>query len=240
MLAFCALVRYNKKKRNSPAAHRIFGAAKEGSMYDFIYDLDEYFCEKYANYDKLCILPGYKTPMMQATKIDEYGRTRAYTLPANTMRLALQPKKQELLALLKERLTDKTFSFSFQPRKLWTRIKAKFSKRGFHKTLKVMAGKSGLTLEEMGNNLEVSKEIWKGICKGKYLPTKNLVLSIALTAQFSLDYTNILLRLCDMELDMAQEKDVVISYLLHNKVYNRGMIDAALGEYNIRNLFMKE
>ena len=62
--------------------------------FEFIADLDEYFCEKYANYDKLCILPGYKMPLMQASKIDEFGRTRTYTLPAETMRLALQERKR--------------------------------------------------------------------------------------------------------------------------------------------------
>ena len=82
-------------------------------MYDFIKDLDEYFCEKYANYDKLCVLTGYKMPLMQASQVDEFGRTRAYTLPADRMRLALQEKKTELLAQLKSKMTDVTFSFSF-------------------------------------------------------------------------------------------------------------------------------
>ena len=36
----------------------------EREMFDFITDLDEYFCEKYANYDKLCVLNGYKMPVM--------------------------------------------------------------------------------------------------------------------------------------------------------------------------------
>ena len=82
-------------------------------MYDFISDLDEYFCEKYANYDKLCVLKGYKMPVMQASEVREDGRTYAYTLPASTMRLAAQEKKAELLAALKERMTDVTFSYSF-------------------------------------------------------------------------------------------------------------------------------
>lgn len=30
--------------------------------FDFIEDLDEYFCEKYANYDHICILKGTKCP----------------------------------------------------------------------------------------------------------------------------------------------------------------------------------
>ena len=70
-------------------------------MFDFIADLDGYFCEKYANYDKICVLPDYKMPKMQTSEVREDGRTYAYTLPANTMRLALQEKKAELLQTLK-------------------------------------------------------------------------------------------------------------------------------------------
>ena len=66
-------------------------------MFDFIADLDEYFCEKYANYDKLCVLQGYKMPKMQDTEVRTDGRTYAYTLPTNTLRLALQENKTELL-----------------------------------------------------------------------------------------------------------------------------------------------
>jgi hypothetical protein len=84
-------------------------------MYDFITDLDGYFCETYANYDKLCILPGYVMPVMQRSEVREDGRTYAYTLPAETMRLANQEKKEEILRELKSRLTDITFSFSFRP-----------------------------------------------------------------------------------------------------------------------------
>ena len=44
-------------------------------MFDFINDLDNFFCEKYANYDKICILNGYKRPVMQATRVNEDGST---------------------------------------------------------------------------------------------------------------------------------------------------------------------
>ncbi len=96
-------------------------------MYDFITDLDGYFCETYANYDKLCILPGYVMPVMQRSEVREDGRTYAYTLPAETMRLANQEKKEEILRELKSRLTDITFSFSFRPVGKFTRIHNLFS-----------------------------------------------------------------------------------------------------------------
>ncbi len=206
-------------------------------MYDFLNDLDEYFCEKYANYDKFCTLPGYKMPVMQATRLDQYGRTYAYTLPSSTMRLAAQEKKGELLEQVKARLVDDTFSFSFQPLSFFKRLKNKFSSKWFLKQFKATLQKYGLTEETAAENVAVEKEIWKGICKGNFLPTKNLLFTFALTAQISLEDTLLLLWAIREDFDYTVAKDVVISYLIQNKVYDRGMIEAALAEYKISNLF---
>ena len=208
-------------------------------MYDFIADLDEYFCEKYANYDKLCVLPGYKMPLMQASKVDEYGRTRAYTLPADTMRLALQEKKAELLIALKAKMIDSTFSFSFQPIGFFAQLSSKYFKYGFTKNFKNMLAKYGISEAEALLHLDITEEIWKNICKGKFLPTKNLLLSIALTAEFSLEDTEELLAYAYEEFDYTIVKDVVISYLLNNRVFNGEMVNAALREYKVANLFIK-
>ena len=132
-------------------------------MYDFITDLDGYFCETYANYDKLCILPGYVMPVMQRSEVRADGRTYAYTLPAETMRLANQEKKEEILRELKSRLTDITFSFSFRPVGKFARIHNLFSKFAFYKNLKLTLKKYGVSLEEAGKGLDVSEEIWKNI-----------------------------------------------------------------------------
>lgn len=207
------------------------------TMYDFIADLDEFFCEKYANYDKLCVLPGYKMPKMQTSEVRADGRTYAYTLPANTMRLAKQENKSELLKRLKEQLTDKTFSFSFRPLNLFTRLRNKFSSIGFVKIFRATLAKYNLTADEVGKELNISQEIWNKICKGAFLPTKNTVLTIALTAHISLEDTKNLLAVCGYELDFAIVKDVVIAYLLTQKVYNALMIEAALAEYKVTNLF---
>ncbi len=207
-------------------------------MYDFLADLDEYFCEKYANYDKLCILPGYKTPVMHATRIDEFGRNYSYTLPASEMRLAAQEDKAALLVELKKRLTDLTFSFSFRPLNLFQQIKNKFSKKGFLKNFELILSKYGLNKESAKEGLSVSEEIWTGICKGKYLPTKNLLLSLALVAQLALEDVTLLLIFCGYEWEFAMAKDVVCNYLLSNKVYDKGMIERALAEYNVQDLFI--
>ena len=208
-------------------------------MFDFIADLDEYFCEKYANYDKLCVLKGYRMPKMQDTKVGADGRTYAYTLPANTMRLALQENKAELLKTLKTRMVDKTFSFSFRTVGFFTRIRDAFSKYAAHKWLVATLTKNGVTVEEAGKALDIAPEIWRGIVKGKYLPTKNTLLSLALTAHIGEEDIKNLLLVNGYEWDFTLEKDVVICYLLQQKVFNREMIDSALKEYNIGNLFIK-
>ena len=208
-------------------------------MYDFISDLDGYFCETYANYDKLCILPGYVMPVMQRSEVREDGRTYAYTLPANTMRLANQENKEEILAELKKRMTDITFSFSFRPYSFFTKLKNRFSKYAFHKNFKQMLEKYGVSEKEALENLSISEEVWTRILKGEFEPTKNLIYSVALTAQFSYADTNALMTACGNGFNLADVKDVVISYLLQQKVYNRGMIDAALAEYKVTNLFIK-
>jgi len=208
-------------------------------MYDFIVDLDGYFCDTYANYDKLCILPGYVMPVMQRSERDENGNTRTYTLPANTMRLSNQEKKDELLADLKKKMVDATFSFSFRPVGAFARIRNAFSKTAVYKILNALLQKYGVSQAEALEQLSIDGEIWEGICKGKFEPSKNLIFSLALTAQFSYDDTQALLQACGYELNLALVKDVVISYLLNKKVYNRGMIDAALNEYKVTNLFIK-
>ncbi len=207
-------------------------------MYNFLADLDEYFCEKYANYDKLCVLPDYKVPVMQASRIDEFGRSYAYTLPMDTMRLALQEKKTELLAALKEKLTDETFSFSFYPVGFFRRIGNLFSRYTFEKALKATATRHNADLAEWGKLLHIPQEVWTKICSGKFMPTKNLVLSLALAAHLSFDDCTTLLGFIEEEWNYAVPKDVVISYLLHQKIYGEGMIEAALSEYKIRNLFI--
>ena len=155
------------------------------------------------------------------------------------MRLAAQEKKAELLAALKERMTDVTFSYSFSILGIWARTKNVFSRYGFYKILKKVLAKYDFSEADVLENLNVTQEIWQGICKNKFLPTKNLLISLALAAHISFEDTQTLLGLCGYELDYAIVKDVVVAYLLHNKVYNRPMIDAALQEYKVSNLFLK-
>ena len=206
--------------------------------FEFIADLDDYFCENYANYDKICILPGYRMPKMQATERRADGREYSYTLPASTMRLGAQENKAELLQKLKSKMSDKSFSFSFVPLGLGAQLK-RFSKNAFWRALLAMLSKYSLTAESAKKELKIDEKTWQRICKGIYLPSKNLLFSLALTARFSYEDAKTLLAYCDMDFDYTLERDVVISYLLKQKVFNQEMVKAALEEYNVSNLFIE-
>lgn len=208
-------------------------------MYDFMHDLDDYFCETYENYDKVVLLPGYKMPVMQASEVREDGRTYAYTLPSSTMRLAKQENKESLLAAFKERCVDASFSFSFRVQSLFARFRDKFSKYAFYKAFAKTRAKYDLSDEDFLNATTCLPEVWKGICSGKYLPTKNFLFTFALVAQISFDDMKGLLRLAGYEFDYKQVADVVLSYLLSSRVYNGEMVARALAEYKVENLFLK-
>lgn len=207
--------------------------------FEFISDLDAYFCEVYANYDRLCVLPGYRMPKMQDTRTDEFGRKYSYTLPAKTMNLANQEKKEELLKLLKEKLTDKTFSFTFRPVSFWGRFTGFFAKNTFKKLFKETAARYNAEPETFLEGLDVDAEIWKNIVKGKFYPSKNMIFSIAIVGRFTYKETKDLLAICGYEFSFDEVKDVVVSYLLFKSIFNPAMVQAALEEYKLANLFIK-
>lgn len=208
--------------------------------FDFLEDLDEYFCEKYADYDRICILKGYQMPKMQTTERREDGTDYSYTLPASTMRLAAQKNKADLLRQLKEKMTDTTFSFTFHPVGFFSRIKNRFEKNSFEKLLPKVLAKYNTGEADAGRLLDIDADVWSRICKGVYAPTKNLVFSLALAAHVSFADACDLLAVCGFEFDYALVKDTVISYLLSKSIFNAEMVKAALEEYKVSNLFIKD
>ena len=84
---------------------------------------------------------------------------------------------------------------------------------------------------------DISEKTKKRLLKGAYYPTKNLLFTLALACGFSVQDTEALMGICGMRFDYAVVKDVVMSYLLVNKVHNAEMIDAAMEEYAVDGLF---
>lgn len=202
-------------------------------------ELDEYFCGKYANYDKICVLPGYRMPKMQDSKIGEDGLTYAYTLPSETMSLSRQENKAEILKELKNQAFDATFSFSFHVQPLWKRMANAFRKNSPGKTLRAVLKKHGIGKEEAREALAIDNEVWNGIYKGTFVPAKNTVLSLALTAQLTTQEVDALFSACEYQWDYTLVKDTVLSYLIENRIYNEDLIRSAFEEYHVENMFIK-
>ena len=201
--------------------------------FEFIEDLNGYFCEKYANYDKICILPGYRMPRMQETKVDALGRKYSYTLPADTMRLAKQEKCEELLVELKERLSDKNFSFTFRPLSFFQRISEALSKNSFPKRLKEVCRRHNADPNTLADGLEIDSAIWKRILSGEFYPSKPLLFALGLSAHFTYEETKVLLNASGYIFNFEDATDTVVSYLLMKGIYNQEMVQAALEEYKI-------
>jgi hypothetical protein len=90
------------------------------------------------------------------------------------------------------------------------------------------------------DEVEIDDEVWLQIRKGKFLPSKNLIFTLALTAHFTVEDTQTLLNVYGYDFEYAYEKDVVIAYLLTKKIFNADMVQAALAEYKIKYLFLKK
>lgn len=210
---------------------------KNVENYAFVADLDDYFCEKYANYDRMCVLKGYVMPKMQTTQRREDGTDFSYTLPPETMRLSLQENKASLLAQLKGRMADYTFSFSFRPLGFFERGRCNRSKYAFKKVFAAICAKYSVTAQQALDVTDISDKTKRRILKGSYYPTKNLIFTLALACGFSMQDTEALMGVCGLNFDYSIVKDVVVSYLLVNKVHNAEMIDAALNEYAVDGLF---
>lgn len=207
--------------------------------FEFLEDLDGYFCEKYANYDRLCVLPGYRMPKMQETREDAFGRKYSYTLPADTMSLAKQENKAQILSALKEKLSDKNFSFSFRPLGFFARIGDGFAKENFRKVLKEVCRSHNVEAKDLAADLDVDSVIWKRILKGEFYPSKNLVLALGVSGHFTYRETKALLQISGYDFGFENVLDTVVSYLLVKGIYNEAMVNAALAEYKLQPLMIR-
>ena len=122
--------------------------------------------------------------------------------------------------------------------KSWQRFTQKFKKDAFYKSFNGLLKKYKVTEEEAVERLTITAEIYQNIVKGKWNPSKNLVLSLALAFGFSFEDTENTLFGIEENFDYSYEKDVVVAYLLQSRTYNIEMVKAALSEYKVATLFL--
>lgn len=195
----------------------------------YIRALDEYFCARFADYTRLCAIEGYQLPDL--VKIDRDGNISRKN--PELMRLSYQENCDTLLQTFKNGLADTDLSFHFVFPSFSDRVKDRFRKYTFAKLLPVVLKRSDETPESAGKKLDLDGKIWEGIVKGKLYPEKNTVLAVALTCRVSARDAASLLAVCGYEMDDKSVRDVVVEYLLNQKIYNAEMRDSALAEYKI-------
>lgn len=197
--------------------------------------LDDYFMAHYSDYTRLASLRGYEMPDTLVI-----GRDGAVTKKdPSVMRLMYQRDREALLALLKEEQADTDYSFSFRFLTAAEKFRRPFEKYTFSKVLpKILAGHK-ITADEAGERLKIEPRFWKKIVKGSLFPEKNMVLALALVCGFTAADTENIFNACGYEFDEKSVRDVVVRFLLEQKVFSPDLIAECLGEYKITSLPIK-
>lgn len=204
-------------------------------MENYLKSLDEYFCAQYSDYTRLSALEGYEMPRMM-----EVGRDGNLSRKdSSLMRLCYQKNKDEILAIFKAGLADTDFTFNFSFRSVRDKFGDVFRKYTFAKVLPAALSRAGETAESAGEKLDIEPKFWKLITKGKLYPEKNTVLALALVCRMQTQDAKNLLSVCGYTLSDESVRDVVVQYLIQNKIFNGEMRDKCLAEYRITNLPIK-
>lgn len=199
---------------------------------EFIRALDEYFCANYSDYVRLSAIEGYQMP--EVLYVAEDGNVARRD--SSCMRLCHQENCEELLAKFKDLLADTTFTFSFSFPTVRERLFGRFEKHTFAKHLPEALHHCGETAEEAGAKLDVAPKYWNKIVKGTLYPEKNTIFALALVTRMQWRDVVTLLAVCGFEFKEDDVRDIVVRYLIEQKLFNEDMRDACLAEYKLSNL----
>ena len=195
----------------------------------FLSALDEYFCAHYSDYVRLSAIEGYVMPDVLYVAEDGNIARR----DAVCMRLDRQKDAALLLSRLKAGLADTNFTFSFSFRSFRDKLRDCRDKHTFAKLLPAVLAHVSETAASAGALLEIEPRFWEKIVKGKLYPEKNTVLALALVCRLQLADVQNLLSVCGFSLRDDDVRDVVVRYLIEQKIFNPAMRDRCLAEYKI-------
>ena len=200
-------------------------------------DLDDYFCKKFADFDMIGSMPSYESVTVSMI-LKNKNRIEEGEYAANEMRkISYQPNPAKVLAEIKERYVDNTFTFSFRPAPFKQRIAALFGGRNTSgKFIAKLIRNYGEQPEGLWEKIGLAQKDWKAVLRGFYIPEKSLIYKITLLLGLSREDNFALMKECGCYYDFADARDVIVRYLVDYRVYNRDMIDAAFDEYHIRRI----
>ena len=212
-------------------------SANEQENIGFLHDLDDYFSKKYADFDLISSVPSYQSVTVSMI-LKNKNRIEEGEYAANEMRkIAYQPDPAAVLAEVKQKYVDNTFTFNFRPAPFGTRLKALFgSKNTAGGYIKKLVSNYGDRAEGLYERLGMAEKDWNAVLRGFYIPEKVLVYKLTLLLGLSQTDNLELMKACGCFYDFADARDVVVRYLVDYRVYNRDMINKAFDEYNIRRI----
>lgn len=204
---------------------------------NFIDDLNAFFCKYYSNFDFICSMPSYES-MTISMILKNKNRIEEGEYAANEMRkISFQNDPDKVLAEIKERYVDNTFTFSVRVAPMRQRFLAFFGSKNLPgRMLAKFITKYGEDPASMADKLGLDESTWKDTLKGIYIPEKVLLFKVFLLLGMRKEDCDALMKLCGAYYNFEDARDVVVRYLIGYRVFNREMIDAAFDEYHIRRI----
>ena len=201
-------------------------------METYLEALDEFFCAQYSDYVRISAIEGYEMPDVVYVAPDGNVARR----DSSCMRLKYQKNRDAILKTLKNSLADTTFTFNYKFIPLMQRPRERFRKETFAKLLPEILKHTGETAESAGKKLDIEPKFWRLIVKGKVWPEKNTVLALALVCRMQVADVNRLFAVLNLGFEEDNVRDVVVQFLLGQRIFNEQMRDKCLSEYKIENL----
>lgn len=205
-------------------------------MDNVISALDEYFCAHYSDYVRISALEGYSMPNVVYVASDGNIARR----DSSCMRLCHQADPNALLKRLKSSLADTSFTFSYFFPRARDKRRLKHSKTSFAKLLPELLRRSGESVESVGEKLDIEPRFWNMILKGKLFPEKNTVIAVCLIGRLSPTDAAQLFTVSGFVFTDDDVRDVVVRYLLEQRIFQEEIRDRCLAEYSITNLPIKK
>ena len=203
---------------------------------NFISDLNDYFCKRYINFDRISSMPSYESVTISMV-LKNRNRIEEGAYASNEVRkLAYQPNAAQVLSKLKERYVDDNFSFSVRVAPWKKRVAAFFGKSFTGHAVSAVVKKYGEDPSAMAERLGIGEKVWKNVLKGYYIPEKVLLFKLFLLLGMRQEDCNTLMKVCETYFNFEDARDVVVKYLLDYRVFNREMIDAAFDEFHLRRI----
>lgn len=106
----------------------------------------------------------------------------------------------------------------------------------FAKHLQQLINKKGLRNSEVYTNANITKQYFSKLMKGSLSPSKEKVLSLAISLKLNLDETVDFLRLAGYALSPVSQTDVIVEYFITKKNFDIYRINIVLFDYGLPTL----